>query len=230
MNLQNMQRRLRKPTRFFFMTFLVTLSILRCAPFLFTKGKNGQRIFKVYTKTYQWLIYWLIWGMFAIATVYHMQSFIIYFKTNGLTLFSTINVIFIVVYGCGFLYSLCFAFNGKEAAVLYNTATGLQRSEILRGIAWDMDFIIQSFAVQILPVVVSVTLISSMILPWLYPDAPWLLCKAGTIAPLPIYARVAVITAAEVINISVPLFLCLGAPSLFLVGFTVLKLAMKRLR
>lgn len=230
MDLQNIQRRLRKPTRFFYMGFLIALSAIRCAPFRSTRGTDGHRIFKVYTRAHEWFIYWVLWGLFGTAAAYHVHSFIIYLQANGLNLYSTVNVIFVLAYSIGFFYSLCFALNGREAAVLLNTAIGFQRSEILRGIAWDMDFVIQSFAVQFFPMVAMVILVSSTIIPWLYPDAPWLLCKVEGTRSFSIFARVAIITITETVNISMPVFLCLGAPSLFLVGFTTLKLSMKRLR
>ena len=115
--------------------------------------------------------------------------------------------------------------------VTLNAVNGHQRSELFQGKSWDSDLLLQLYAVQIIPCAAFSVPILGAALPLLYPNAPWLLVNnIDELITLPLIPRLILTALVELLNVAIPAFVSISTSSVFMTTFTVLKMALHRLR
>ena len=137
-----------------------------------------------------------------------------------------------MIYFTAATFSLSMTFFHWEAIALFNSSSGSQRRGLLAEIKWERDAFLNFITVQLCPLSISTQIGCCLVLPWLYPEAPWMLIShlQWLLKHFPLVFRVLAIILIEFLNITLPSYICLSNVSVFMVGFTVIKVALRRLR
>ena len=226
------RKKFKKLTKLYFETIFLIAGGCKLAPFhVIRTGTDSYRSYKLHQKPYQKaLVCAAECGLLGL-TFYHLLSFKAYVSQNGLDMRSTIYVTYVLAYTVASLFSITGTLHGADAVVLLNSIQGSRKSDPFSGDSWDSDFFLQLFTLQMIQLCGSISVASGFLLPWLYPNGPWMLThRVPWFRSLPLHVRVPSTCAIEFVNFFIPVISCLGNAQVFMIAFTCIKLSLQRLR
>ena len=230
-NLHGYRKKLEKLTKAYFETIFYIAGLCKVVPFHAVKDSSAYKRFRLFDKVYQKGLVYAAESLLICLTFFHLCSFKTYVSQNGIDLRSTIHVNFVMVYVTSFLFSVTGTLRGREGVILLNSVRDSRKSELFSGCSWESDAFLQFFTLQIIPLSGAVCLGSGIVLPWLYPDGPWLLTpNIPGFQSLPPFLQIPVVAITEVLNMYTPSLFCLANVKIFMIGFTCIKLLQQKLR
>ena len=200
-------------------------------PYKAAPNSSSYRSYTLYTKIHQWVPLCITQFILTLLTLMHLYSFTVYVSENGINLYSTIYVTYVLIYPTSLAQTVGGTLQRSEAIAVLNSVQSSGKSVLFKDVKWDTDIVLQLFALQLFPLNASCCLASGFLLPWLYPDAPWLLTKGlPGVGSLPLAGRIVVTCFVEFYNLFLPAVSCMTHCQVFLIGFTSVKAALKTLR
>ena len=204
----------------------------RLVPFKPVQKEDSTTEYQLFTRTLEWIVYYTVEVVMIFLTFVHVYSCAEYVLTNGMNARCALCIIYALAYFLSTIFSLSNVFYGRNACLLLNTVQTSQSSELFKDLSWESDEILQLFAIQIFPLVGIMSLLSGFVFPVLYPDGPWLLLpKIPFVPEVPtILLYMLINPTLEFLNLLAP-NLCIVANSyILMIGYTVMKLSLRRLR
>ena len=230
-NMDHYRRKLEKITRGYFETCFLVASLCKLIPFYPAHGSTPYKRYRPFTKTYQNGLVYAVECLLAFLTLLHLYSFKAYVSQHGVDLRSTIHVIYIMVYVSALLFSVTGVLHGMQAVALLNAIPECEESELVSGSSWESDAFLQFYTLQIIPLCLCEWLGSGFVLPWIYPDGPWMLTpQIPGFSYLPSWVWIPAVCALEGFNILFPIIFLLTNAQVFFIGFTSIKMMLRQIR
>ena len=230
-NLDGYRKKLEKLAKAYFETYFLVAGLCKVIPFCPLSGPTPYKRHKLFDRRYQKCLVCTAECLLIFLTLFHIYTFKTYVSQNGVDLQSTIYVTYVMVYITALLFSITGTLHGREAVTLLNAVGDSRESELFSGRSWESDLFLQFFTLQIIPLSGCVCFGSGLVLPWLYPDGPWMLMpKIPGFQSLPGWVRIPSTCVTELVNIFLPSISCLGTGKVFMIGLACIKILLQQLR
>lgn len=210
----------------------VIAQFFRLVPFHPVRKSESTIQYHLSTSRLQRIVFYMVEIVLVFMMFVHIYSCILYALANGMNARCAIYVIYALAYLLAVTFSLSNVFYGTNACLLLNTVSSSQSSKLFKDLSWESDQILQLFSIQIFPLATTMSLLGGSVFPLLYPDGPWLLLpKIPLIPETPMILRYLLINPTlEFLNFMVPNLCVIANSYILIIGYTVMKLALRRLR
>ena len=207
-------------------------SVFKFVPFNVVSNNSGSYCsYVIFTKVYEWVPLCITELILTLLTFLHVYSFTLYAFENGINQYSTIYVTYVLIYPISLVQAVGGTLQRSEVVAVLNSVQSSEKSVLFKDVKWDKEMLLQFAMMQLLPLNIACCLASGFLLPWLYPDAPWLLTRMiPGMRSLPLAARIVVTCFVEFYNLFLPATSCLTHAQVFLIGLTSVQAALKTLR